>query len=745
MAAELPSNSAPDAEEVRARRRRRKAIRSCTFCRHRKLKCDHKRPMCGSCAARKLPECIYVDSFNFQLTSDELFSNKPNVALVRRIQELEEELERNCIEDAVDTTDRDQELDTSSSSNTLSSKRTSSLAGKSERNIITELSVFELKEGRAIYHGPTSVEATINSSGERYAIEYRKFWAKMTTDLNSWKGVHGRLITSEFCAISSPQSSSILDAIIPDLPSYEVINQKLHEFFDGPLHEYFQFLDPPKTLAEFVHFFIPEFVTNVKTDGMPERPIVMLITPKNENPFAIGIIVMILSITYYKTALPESIARLMVTLMGFSTARSNYVEKAQFLLLNCLFRAYHGLNGFGSSNLVAVVSHLTSTVLRLGLHMDIDALYSKQEHLVGSVHSIKNVWYWTLFVDLCVSFDVGAPLNISYTHYDNLRLLTPEKGREALLRNFLYIGRKCMFELYACKECPDLCQMAEDLVSFIESHFSPLQYYTNSTLFEQVDLFDVIILSPVLAMITNYYNLLRILCMQGRITQTLTFFQKNRFFKCMLGATSLMVNTIVRCYRMDLECVPAEEFAQQKALTPSLNLCVLVLNTFPIRVLTESYGLMLFKLALFETGKSIFMDSCQNPPAYPSLNDLSAPEDTLYSLTDCFQVFSSIVDELWRPENERMIQMLRNSRYYVIMIGLERINRKVFQQALDKRTQMESTHNWSKIGQDNVSEDVIKKLADEVWSSYSSGLTDLIEMDVADFLADLDALNKPPQ
>lgn len=79
-----------------------------------------------------------------------------------------------------------------------------------------------------------------------------------------------------------------------------------------------------------------------------------------------------------------------------------------------------------------------------------------------------------------------------------------------------------------------------------------------------------------------------------------------------------------------------------------------------------------------------------------------------------------------------------NSHYFVIMMALERVNRKVFQLALQSRTEVEKVHNWPKLIQNNVSDDVIKMLADEVWNNYSTGLSGLTEMPASDFLANLE-------
>lgn len=49
------------------KKRRRKAIKSCAFCRKRKLRCDQQKPMCSTCKARNHKECVYNTGFENEL------------------------------------------------------------------------------------------------------------------------------------------------------------------------------------------------------------------------------------------------------------------------------------------------------------------------------------------------------------------------------------------------------------------------------------------------------------------------------------------------------------------------------------------------------------------------------------------------------------------------------------------------------------------------------------------------------
>ncbi|CAR22220.1 KLTH0C10098p [Lachancea thermotolerans CBS 6340] len=730
-AREMPLNTPPDSgasSKPSTRRRRRKVIKSCTFCRQRKMKCDQQKPMCGSCVERKLSECIYTDGFNFQLTSDELFSRQPNVTLLRRIQELEEQLSRVSFDDLQKTGESYVVAD---SAGYAATSQTCVPCGPPNKNDILDLKVLRVKDGRYNYYGPTSIRVIITASGERFVAEYSKVWRKVEAEVNAWKNVHGRLLTMEHNSLESPNNAPLLESIIQDLPSYEAIQEKLREFFDSPLHDYFQFLDKDKVFSDFARCFIPNYVAAMQDTNFTTRSVIMLLAPENNNVFTIAVVIMILCLNHYKTTLPVSIERLIVSLVGFTTSKSVSVERTQFLLLLYLFRAYNGLSGSGSSHVMSLVSLLCSTAFNLGLHQDIRLLYAGQEHAVGSIESLENLWYWTLFVDLYTAFDKGLPMNITPGHYDDTKLPTNEKGRISILRNFLHVGRKCMHVLFDREQSPDLLKLNSLLLEFVEQNFRPICYYTDSSLISQVDLFDLMILSPTFSMLANFYDLTRVIYSQ------VTIQIKNGFVKCILIAISILVNTILRCYELDRDLLSEDDFARAKTLSPSLNLCVLILNSLPIRALNEIYGLMFYKITLFEKGLIVSVHDSQGAPP-PNLDDLKIPNESFITFNGIFDTLCYAFDKLWKPENTGLTHMLSNSHYYVIMMALERVNRTIFQVGLDSRAQVEVNHKWPELNQDEVPEVMVKMLADEVWNNYSTGFTDLINMDAEDFLVDFD-------
>lgn len=705
--------------EQNGRRRRRKTVRSCTFCRQRKLKCDQQKPVCGSCKTRKLPECVYTDGFNFQLTSDELFEATPNVALIKRIQQLEDELKQlhNNDPEAVNKEEPLQE-------------NFKEIHGYTGGNKVLDFRFLTIGQDSYVCYGPTAIQTAITASGERFVVEYRKLWQRVEIECLHWESTHTTTLKQERSPSECPLDGTVIEAVIKDLPSSNVMFTHLKEFFESPLHEYYQFLDEEKVLFDFNSCFV--HTSSIIGDADASETM-SLARHDEKSLFIIGIVTELLCFTYFKKNVPVSIQDFRIWLTGLSVTELSYIEKAQYLLLQYLFKVYNSQGDVQSPHLANLVSNLCNTTINLGLHEDIFALYEGQEYLVGRLCTLQNLFYWTLFADLHMAFDMGRPLHITDEYFDDFKLSTNERGRIPLLRNYLYIGRKCMKEVFDPHKDPDLEHLIDELISFMEQHFRPIRYYTDRKLVQQVDLFEIMILSPVLMMIANFYNLRRILCTE------LTMIIKNGFIKFVLMSLSLSINTILRCYELDQEYYPDEIFSNEKDLTPFLHLSLLLGNSLLMRSMMELYGLFFFKVALFEKGLIVSTDQGMFDL---SLDDFDVPGGDFLSFRGIFNKFRLIFDELFRPEYSTLHRILINSHYFTKIIALEKVNRTIFEKGLESRTQVEVDHNWSQVDFDQISDEIFQMMTDNFWANYNQKFSGLIQMDPSCFLTDFDQFSQ---
>ncbi|GCF01625.1 hypothetical protein ZYGM_000497 [Zygosaccharomyces mellis] len=228
-----------------------------------------------------------------------------------------------------------------------------------------------------------------------------------------------------------------------------------------------------------------------------------------------------------------------------------------------------------------------------------------------------------------------------------------------------------MGSLYDRSVDPNLEQLITTLADFLVCNFPSISLYTNPDSNEYFNLFDVIILSPLLEMIVNLYNIRRLIDPQVDMSI------KNGFINFFMLSSSLTISTIVRCFDADEqngEIPPGgNEF-----LPPFLKLSLLMLNYLPTRALMELYGLFFYELMHFEDELFISTDKITFDL---SLQDLDVPSDPLFTFKSVYEKFCSIFDTLWQPKHNDLKASLRKCPFLLIF-GLEKLNRKIIQISL---------------------------------------------------------------
>lgn len=681
-------------------RKRRQVVESCAFCRLRKIRCDRVKPKCGNCRSRHITDCIYTDDSHVQLSRDELFGNKPNVLLLQRISELE--------------------LTVKSLSSSGSMKRVpqyhtgdcDALRGvtndRKDTTTLNRLLQFKstmLEGGGNINQGLTAIPTTFTVRGRRFHEEYQKILQKLTLELERTGKSKKNDITSN--PLYYNYGVNLMDAISLDLPSIQIVKDSINSFFDSHLYKYFQVLEKETVMGVYFRcFFCVKEGDDIFTSTLwdPES---------NELNYNVGIILLILCFIVFKGPVPQSFECLFTILCGLNDANTFVLARAQFILLFCIFKTYRGEGGPGCSHLSSTVSTLCSTCVLLGLN-----------EVQSKSNVSRNIWYWTLFYDLLVSFNLGCPLNVSNIQLDEESLLCNSNEKLAILRNFLYVGRQTMRSLYDRSVDPNLEQLITTLVDFLVRNFPPISLYTNPDSNESFSLFDVIILSPLLAMIVNLYNIRRVIDPQVDMSI------KNGFIKFVMLSSSLTVSTIVRCFDAD-EQNGEIPLGGNEFLPPFLNLSVLMLNYLPIRALMELYGLFFYKITLFEEGLFISTDKITFDL---SLQDLDVPSDLLFTFKGVFEKFCSIFDTLWQPKYNDLNASLCKCPFFLWIFGLEKMNRKLIQIGLQKREEIEKHYNVSSLESTDLAADIKRLLTDQTTAGFNETLEHFANHDAYNYL-----------
>lgn len=74
-------------------KKRNKLIKSCGFCRRRKLRCDQQKPMCSTCISRNLVACQYAEEFNKSVEKKAIYGTFSNMELLKKIDDLENKIQ----------------------------------------------------------------------------------------------------------------------------------------------------------------------------------------------------------------------------------------------------------------------------------------------------------------------------------------------------------------------------------------------------------------------------------------------------------------------------------------------------------------------------------------------------------------------------------------------------------------------------------------------------------------------------
>lgn len=694
-------------------KKRRKQVKSCLFCRKRKLKCNKLKPMCQQCSTRKLPKCVYLSEYNYDVVSlDELFDKHPNVKLLDKITHLESQ------------------LDVSNSPN--------------KQNLINPLTTFKTAhwKGNQLYiFGPTSWRTIVTADGTKFQLEFINLWQKLKP-----KSIKKSIECSDL--FLSPIKSdvthkiddtistiSLTQSVCNDLPTFTQIKNCLDMFFNGPFHEFLCILDPQKTWKDLYECFIVD-QTNDRVIDM--RPL------DNSNFFKIGIILYIILLTLYDNTsyIPESLVIYFVQVNGAMCMDINFTERAQFLLMNCYYKIHHGeYSRWDGTQILSMIAQTIECCLTLGLD-NVGKWYRNKENIVGDLKFLENTMIWTLFTDVFTSFDLGKPTTISNEMFsmtlfeENLtryqgQLLIP---RNQLFLDFIKVGRKCVNNLNSVSiinspsSNEDVDTYILELQDFLDSNFPDISTYTSMGHIFAVDPFEIMVLSPTLGMLFNFHNIKR------TFYNSLSMATKNGMIKyCMLSA-SLCVNTLLSMFEADRVAYP-ECIKEGTRLTPYLNLSLSLVNSLFARVISEFYAGVMARLTIQEKGYVMLNgQSNHDNDLKVSLDDTIVRREGYYCFTCILNQFEGIFDQLFKPQWDDLHKLMKTSYSLHSLIVLERVARQLLNQGLTSREQMEV--HWKQQGVDlnDIKGDLLAAFTSEVWDDYASNAKTMWSMTLEDLL-----------
>ena len=718
----FPQGSGVDGRVKKAEKpRRHKPIKSCAFCRRRKLKCDHAKPVCSSCMTRGMTVCEYSD-------------------------------QDNPVELTVVSSNGSHSTRHNSNSKGNSSGTPRSVAGSTSSEVDDKVLnpfrnyyyVQSKPNGRTIAYGPTSLRTFIMRNNWGFKEKYMQLWQKIKVDRNIWKkkNLTNRHNELDLMDLEVPNSVSILGDILPCLPDYDTIRGHIEDFFDeknSNLYEMNTILDKKKILRDLEFGFIQD----------RHGTIIKLTSTVKKNYYKIGVILMILIFTRFRSNMPLQMMRLFIYLTGLVSPKTSYVEKTQFLMLRCFMEATYATKG-DETSVIGLVTELTTSSRALGLHLDIREIYEDKEAIVGSVESLENLWTWVLFFDFELSLRIGKPLDVGLLEFNDINVkqddafsvfgntmndvfglnktdtseefklippnldsvlpaaksfgdnetktsnsppqptprdFTKDQTFFGKMRRFLYLVRPMVGEFHKKTGTPKVVEHGQALLKFLEEEFKPIKYATDPDFINELTFGEIRIMLTILDIITIFYSVGFVLLNHRSLIL------KNISIQTHLLTFSIFKNFVNHCHKLDQKYFPEMVHPSYHALPPYLSTCLSMTLHPVLQSLGIFYAFFFLKATLFENGIFVSNDMVE---VDWDISGYNVPTDKSISLITTFEAYRKIFED-WisyekaNVEGFELKNLMLRSYSGLILISLERTYRIIVEKALEYRKKTEKS------------------------------------------------------
>ncbi|SCU77667.1 LANO_0A00958g1_1 [Lachancea nothofagi CBS 11611] len=685
-------------------KKRRKAIKQCLFCRKRKLKCDKKKPMCTTCVSRGLTECVYVEQFGPDLTSSELFKTTPNLELLNKIKELEEEL-RNLKEGGPNQ-------------------------GKGI-NPLPKVQIVMNKGDRTIFYGCTSLKVNLSESRLKYDTYYAMVWRKIKEERRRWKATSGYSTLKEVTAIELvPEIGlSVLDAMCRTLPSYERIEQILHQFFEDTLSAGFQVVDPTSVFKNLKKCFI----TGPKDMITGTHPIAHLAPGFKKNYYSIGVITEIITLVRYNVPISQAMDCFNKFLLSSVTAKVFFIERVQYIFLRRLYMMVKGLTGGDHSNTALITNLLSSTALHVGLHGDIKKLFATGETSHGEPTFHENLWLWILYADIETSTALGMPPKIPDA-FINYELIESESyGSVPLLQKIIRPMRQILNEIHEKDKLPDLDAMTERVRGILRAEFRPISFYMDRDKLKTVLFTELDLLLELVTLLSVFSNLKRSYFKDYRPSAV------NNSLQYSIQSVAISISATEAYFDLDKTdaCKPKRPLT--KGIPYNLNLAVFLIHKHFPRNISEIY-VLLGSLGTWDTFEEVRFKYPLSPTFDLPMGSLDSVSDHYVSFQQVYEFVTGVIDRWESEDNADMVRCLKRFSYgFVIVCAIERSSRDLFSHYFNKRKLSCTASKSSPFASSDVaraendfmstdqtgaelSDDILKTMADEFWSNYDTDM-----------------------
>lgn len=703
---------------VKKVKRRRKPIKSCAFCRQRKLKCDQRKPVCSSCKARNFYNCIYpvLNSLAPEQTPNhtEMVAHSNNVnesnhilsplqsgsmdtnELLLKVQFLEQQIsemknksspiasnEQEIVENRSQNSPITNNNNNNNNTFNFNYNRDESVFQNFDQHLPNPLNDYYFLQcktsGRRIVYGPTSMRTNLHKHWSGFGHKFNQLWAKIKFERNKWKKSRNISNSTELKYIEQPndtQFTTLLEKLCHDLPPYNKCLEIIKNFFDlsyDHLCLVNSALDRYKVINDFYTYFIPDS-DNLLPNG--DKPIKNLLAGSKKNYYKVAVIVQIIALRYFYQNCPESIDLFFLYLLGQISAKVFFIERLQFMLLRCYYLKIY-TSDCDSSNVINIVGDMVVTAVTMGLDRDINTIYKDQEHVLGNLKSVRNLWKMIIFLDLECSFQTGRPLllhdiDLDYLNYNDIVCDDPHLTK---IMRMTKMGRRILMSLNSKRGTPKFQSLVEHIIDFMERELPPISLFVNSEKLAQVSFSDVRVVSFCLELI------LCLNALNSAVNKSICAENRHKVIHISLIAFHMLQAVTDRCFQLDKEQFP-EMFSQASSnLTPYFSQAIWFAAGLLPSVSTIFCSILYYRLTVFINNDFLFYNQ-QHITWNPNTLRIS---DKGISILDAFDIYNKLTDKWLYPDNPLKKQIMDNSYFFMVTNALQLTFRKVLLKCIEYR------------------------------------------------------------
>ncbi|KAH3683834.1 hypothetical protein WICPIJ_005208 [Wickerhamomyces pijperi] len=401
-------------------KRRKRLSLTCTSCRNRKIKCDQGRP-CNNCVKKKIERFCLYDATPFLPDPKDAQSQQEALQILKAENALLKEQLADAIKNATGKSMMAAGNTASSSASLEFLMNDGSPEGFGPDYRIKNQGGVVIKKDSLWFHGVSNWRSTpAQDTKQREALKSAKTFVANTR--KEWKIEKGykNIPQAVYQETEASSPEQCLLNLSHYLPSYDIIRNYLEYYLASFYFEDIPIVDANTLLNDFLSVIVRsndgtgkcQFKISNKTIDYARISLVVAI-------FKLITISLSMDSAEYNYDSKDVLVRYCEKLLDFSHSMTRAsIPGLQTLIMLHQIKRLSPLDGDGGdgSNGILTLKLAIGTAVAIGLHKDVDVLYSSEPLFIRS--QMKKIWKFLVKEDTALSVKVGLPLSIDDYYSD---------------------------------------------------------------------------------------------------------------------------------------------------------------------------------------------------------------------------------------------------------------------------------------------------------------------------------------